>query len=266
MKINWPGFWKNRYETEHEEHGRSKSRVKQLESDYSSWEDSVNEKIKDIDWLKDQVEVCEGKVFDHIENAKKSEACISELTTQLGKLKALKIPQSVRPKVKEVARKNGHIYYIFDDLTNLPYIRAQQIGHLLNLMNCGIDPDYMAGYLKSANTVFWEDKDPEKLYNLLEGLRERFGLGFNTEMLYQIAANMILRDDEPHEDVPEMMFKEKIKDWKESGDGIFFLTIAYGMLMKQSVKSGESTPDGLQKKLKKLIKQEESIIARTKTT
>lgn len=231
MKINWPGFWKNRYETEH---ARNKVLLAEVEDVMH-----VNE-----------------------HNEKK----ILEFLAEIRELKALKIPQSVRPQVKEVARKNGHIYYIFDDLTNLPYIRAQQIGHLLNLMNCGIDPDYMAGYLKSANTVFWEDKDPEKLYNLLEGLRERFGLGFNTEMLYQIAANMILRDDEPHEDVPEMMFKEKIRDWKESGDGIFFLTIAYGMLMKQSVKSGESTPDGLQKKLKRLIKQEESIIARTKTT
>ena len=70
-----------------------------------------------------------------------------------------------------------------------------------------------------------------------------FNFGFNTEMLYHIAANLIIRDDEPHDQIPQMIFDEKIAYWKESDKGDFFLTIAYSLLMKQSSKSEGSIRD-----------------------
>lgn len=141
------------------------------------------------------------------------------LTNSLNKIKSLitlkrRKPQYRFKSLKQLFVKDGHTYYTFPKELNLPLKRFAETLALQELLSMGISGGQMEEILslmeKSIHSGLSNPKNASTVATCVHLIRSRKDQVIHKDLLLNIAAIWIVRDDEPIEEISIEIHNEKL--------------------------------------------------------
>ena len=196
-------------------------------------------------------------------NSKKKAAQVDGLLSRIEELERLKLPQTKHEKT-EVFRRDGHAYWMFKDLVNIPKERQIKVNNEVQLLFCGLSSEEHKKAIKTAYNAYFNgstERDAAAIARALIRLKDAAEHAFSSKALLNIASLIILRDDEQPHIVNTAILREKKAYWKEIGVERSFLDHAWLAIWELFRDSKNTSRDGLKEELSQLLQREKEFLA-----
>ena len=182
-----------------------------------------------------------------------------QLQEEINRLNGGDFPEEIRPKLEDKATItfDGHSYFQFADMMDIPWSRMDRFHALSLYSRCGVDPELLAAYYDAIQEDYNEGKSLDVGAKLAK-LRDRFTLAPDPDHLYKLGCIFFIRDDEDPMKYTEAMTTKKVAHIKKNPQARrFFLTVSLHSL----IGSGPSVKDAIETYLGETLKMWEELKA-----
>lgn len=192
-----------------------------------------------------------------------SKAKYEAMQAEIQRLKGGAIPQEWAAKTQEVFTLDGHKYFEFKDLTQIPWHRGQELESALTYLSMGVDRYTLKEFIKAIRDAY-DKGDPMKLAAEVGKLENRLEVHVVPDLLNHISAIIYFRDDEDPNYIDTQLINRKKTDFAKNPQlHDFFLLRTY----RKFYEAGKQSDTLLLAHLKKLqmIIQADMQPSKTKT-